>query len=493
VFLPPWKSGRVTSFRPLSPKQPASSFNVTPPDVSTPNLSAVQPRSDSSIIQRRQSELPSSASKLSGWLASQRQRLSNLSHRGGSQDDMNAQLWDQNRAERGLSSWEEPSKDSDVFEKAYGCPDSHLAAGLLQPPPIGKLRLEAPRLGRGFTESTTSRYLDLYHSPPETIDQRSWQADSPVFGLNGIVRPFTGESGWRSQGSATVADQDGSSDISNLFRKQEELENSIAGLKLLQGPTGLPSSPSSSKQSATRSDFSLSNFPSPPRVNSPESDYLSEPRRSPSPVRTVRPLRLHPPSVSVDNVPFDLIPPRMPVSVMEHSRTLSLPVSESADSDVIMSARTQRFDSQGTQYDVTSFIGSTSFLGGSSVTLFADALIDLTGSPSTDPPPPGHRKELSGSSNTTGGWTVASSGFDDPEPIATIVTLQQSKQTHVGSPLARMPVISSTTPGMLPATRVMLPSKPRLDISQPQLAFPRLPQDINSDTFERPRAVPSMR
>ena len=406
---------------------------------------------------------------------------------------MNVQLWNQIRAERGLSPWGEHSKGSDVYKKTDGCPDSYLGADLVQPRFIGKSKLEAPRLGRGFTKSTTPRHLDLQLSPPGTVDRKSWQVDSPVFGLNGIIRPSTGESGWRSQGSVTVADPDSSSGISNLFRKQEELDKSIAALKLLEGPTGLPSSPSSSKRSeepsATRSDFSLSNFPDPPWANSPGSNDLSEPRRSPSPVRTLKPLRF--PRVSVDNVHFDLIPPRMPVSVMEHNRTLSLPVSETSDSEGIVSARTARFDSQGTQYDVTSFIGSAFFFLGPLDIQFADALIDLTGVPSTDPPLLGRRKGFSGSSNTTGGWTVASSASDDPEPIATIVTLQQSKQTHVGSPLARMPVISSSAPGMLPATRVMLPSKPKLDISQPQLAFPQSRQDMSSDTFERPRAVPS--
>ena len=104
-----------------------------------------------------------------------------------------------------------------------------------------------------------------------------------------------------------------------------------------------------------------------------------------------------------------------------------------------------------------------------------------------DPPPFGHKKDFSGSSNATG----VSSGSEDSEQIATIVTLQQSKQTFVGSPLARMPVISPATPGVLPATRVTLPSKPKLDISQPRPAVPRLRQNVSSNTFERPRAVPS--
>ena len=277
---------------------------------------------------------------------------------------MNSQLWYLNRVERGLSFWENASKGSDVFEKVYGYRDPHTGADQTRPPPLGKPKLEAPRFGTGFTKSIASSYSELDLPPPTTVDRKSWQADSPVFGLHGIIRPSTGESGMRSQGSVTVADR--TSGFSDLFRKQEELDNSIAALKLLGGSTELPSSPSSSKQSqsgepsATRSDFSLSNFPNPPWVNSPVPEDLSEDelQRSPSPTRTIQPLRIHPPSVSVDNVPFDLVPPRIPASMMEHNRTLSLPISETADSEVLVSARTQRFDSQGTQYDVTSFIGS---------------------------------------------------------------------------------------------------------------------------------------
>ncbi|KAF9790981.1 hypothetical protein BJ322DRAFT_1104637 [Thelephora terrestris] len=56
-------------------------------------------------------------------------------------------------------------------------------------------------------------------------------------------------------------------------------------------------------------------------------------------------------------------------------------MSETADSEVLVSARTQRLDSQGAQYDVTSFISN------------------LIGGPTTDPPLPGHKRELSGSSD----------------------------------------------------------------------------------------------
>lgn len=368
LFMPPRRceSRRVQPFRPLSPKPTASSFNVTPPDVSTPDLPVVQPRFGSQIILQPQIDVPSPPTRMSGWLAAQRQRLSTLSlnpHRE-SQADINAQLWKQNRAERGLAYWEDASKDSDVFEKVYGNPDSYLGTSAVQPPTIEKPKLEAPRFGRGFIRSMSSRYSDFDLSTTPKIDRKSWQVDSPVFGLNGIIQPSTGESALRSPGSVVVTDPDSSSDISVLFRKQEELDNSIAALKLLEGSVGQLSSPTSSKQSAepsaTRSEFSLSNFPNPPWITTSGPYDHNELQRG-SPVPDTKPSRLNPPSINVENVPFELVPPRMPASMAEHNRTTSLPISETADSEVLMSARAQRFDSQGTQYDVTSFIGSAFF------------------------------------------------------------------------------------------------------------------------------------
>lgn len=429
---------------------------------------------------------------MSGWFTTQRQRLStlSLSRRGESQVDVDSQLWKQNQAERGVTFWENASKDSDVFGKVYGNPDSYLGTGAVQRPTIEKPKLEAPRFGRGFVRSMSSRYSNLDLSSIPKVDRQSWQADSPVFGLNGIVRPPTGQSPVRSQGSATITGPDRTSDISDLFRKQAELDNSIASLKLLQGSADKPDSPTSPKQSAepsaTQSEFSLSNFPNPPWAST--SDEPSD--ESPSPVPDMKPFpRLKPPSISVDNVPFELVPPRMPASMMEHNRTTSLPMSETADSEVLMSARTQRFDSQGTQYDVTSFIGSTSFEACRFPPFFSYALTDLTGNPFTDRFPTGHKKDFSGSSNDTGDLTIASSWSDDPERAATIVTLQQSRQTQAGSLLGRMPVIGPTTVGMLPATKVTLPSKPKLDIGQPRSADSRS-REVKTGIFERPRAVP---
>ena len=366
LFMPPWrhKSGRIPPFRPLSPKPTASSFNITPPNVSTPDLSLLRPRFDSSMIPQPRTDTASPAAKMSGWLTTQRQRLSglSLSRQRESHVDINTQLWEQSRAERGLSYWENNSRDSKVL-------DSYLGSSAAQLPTIEKPKLEAPRFGFGRVSirSISSRYstLDLSTAQSQRVDRKSWEVDSPVFGLNGIVRPSASESAVRSQGSATVTGPDRRSDISDLFRKQEELDNSIAALGLLQGSVEQLSSPTPSKQSAepsaTQSEFSLSNFPNPPWVAASEPDNPTELWRSPSPDPDTNTLRSQPPRINVDNVPFELVPPRMHASTIEHNRTISLPISETADSEVLISARTPRFDSQGTQYDVTSFIGSTLF------------------------------------------------------------------------------------------------------------------------------------
>ena len=366
VFMPPWtcNSGRVPPFRPLSPKPPVSSFNISAPNVSTPNLSAARSRVNSAINPQPRVDTPSST-KMTEWLAIQGRRLSNISRRGSSQVGINDQLRKQNQAEQGLTTfWENASEDTDVFWKVYGNHDSYLGTDTPQPPATERPKLEALRFGRGLLNSVSSRFSGLDISAPQQVYRRSWQVDSPVFGLNGIIRPSIDEPAVRSQTSVTITGPDRDSDISDLFRKQEELDNSIAALGLLEGSPDPVIYPTSSKQSAepstthTRSDCSLSYFPKPPWVTHPHPDNPDESRQIPSPVQGTKPSRLDLQSVNVDDVPFELVPPRMPASMSEHNRSLSLPISETADSEVLMSARPTRFDSQGTQYDVTSFIGS---------------------------------------------------------------------------------------------------------------------------------------
>lgn len=382
--LPKPQSDRTPSFRPVSQKRPTSSFNFPPPDVSTSNLSGVQLQPDQPMVQPPWVARPSSTAKLSGWLATQRKRLSNLGTRGVGQDDMNAQLWNQTWAERGQPLQDDAStKDSDVFEKIYGSANSYLGT---DPTPAEAAKLEAPRLGRSHSQSTKSLYSGLDLSPLGMGDRKLRQVDSPVFGLNGIVRSPNQRS---EMGLSPVTDPGRASGFSSLLRKKEELDNSIAALKMFGGPSMTPPSPplssppplsppppsppppsppspltppssQPSRELSARSEFSLSNFPSPPWVDAPDLGDHDESLRPISSL-TARPPLLNPSSISVDNVPFDLVRPRVPLSTIDHARALSLPISEYSASEVLVSARTQRFDSEGTQYDVTSFIGSRFF------------------------------------------------------------------------------------------------------------------------------------
>jgi hypothetical protein len=61
----------------------------------------------------------------------------------------------------------------------------------------------------------------------------------------------------------------------------------------------------------------------------------------------------------MDNTTFSLIPPRMP-AVGGHERQLSVPVSTQGSEDgLILGTGRDRFPSNATHYDVTSFIGGT--------------------------------------------------------------------------------------------------------------------------------------
>ena len=273
---------------------------------------------------------------------------------------------------KGPTLWDNVFRDSDVFGKVYGNPDSYLGTGPVPPPPTEKPKLDAPRLRTGYVKPISSRYSDPDFLIPLKGIRKSPQDTSPIFGLNGIIRPSTGESPARSPGSVTVTGPNPSSATSDIFRKQEEQDNSSTTLALLQAPPSSSSElseesapPSATLEastvvlSTTRSEFSLSNFPNPPGVTSSDPHYSFEPWPSPSAFLEIEPSRSGPLSIHIDDVTFDLIPPRMPASMADHNRSLSLPISETEDPEAVASARTPRFDSQGTQYDVTSFIGST--------------------------------------------------------------------------------------------------------------------------------------
>ena len=131
-----------------------------------------------------------------------------------------------------------------------------------------------PRLKPLVIPSPRQSPLAVQYSP-RTISPDSPGRESPIYGLQGIVRPPPPPSTFDDR---SLMDDprdfyfERTSGISGLLRQQEELESSIAALGLFAGRSqpiskrstlteslGTPKPPS-----AAHSDFSLSNFPEPP-------------------------------------------------------------------------------------------------------------------------------------------------------------------------------------------------------------------------------------
>lgn len=239
--------------------------------------------------------------------------------------------------------------------------------GLLKPPPPSAA---GPRDERPYTDISLSYYAmdsDVGRASfkPATIqDTSTIGSDSPVYGLDGIIPPRrskpTPDSIVVQPPTARArAGSDMLSPIDQLIQQQSDLDKSISELRGLHNPQGTaplavtakgvqvaaatrrdstrntivftPSFTTLGKPfSATseRSEFSLSNFPEPPDVAS------SMPRRA-------GPTRKEP---KIDIVPIQI----PPLDIRSNPGSASF------------FRLTGRFDSAGTQFDVTSFIGGVS-------------------------------------------------------------------------------------------------------------------------------------
>ena len=209
-------------------------------------------------------------------------------------------------------------------------------------------------------------------------DAISRNTDSPVYGLNVIIpRSIQGRS---DPGSVAPTDSSALS-FNELLRQQTELDKSIAALKLLspQQDTNIQysgrnswsrsASPCASKDrsnstlgrpSSLKSDFSLSNFPDPP--DPPEIDQITSTNGLPLPT-VVSDIRLNADgrvrlNLQTDNLD-NLAPPRMPV-LNDFSNSPPSLLGWGSDGSAISMSRLGKINSTGTQYDVTSFIGSES-------------------------------------------------------------------------------------------------------------------------------------
>lgn len=222
---------------------------------------------------------------------------------------------------------------------------------------------------RPFTATSISSYYGMARDSntpfPMPLSTFARGTDSPVYGLNGIINQT------RATDTPPSRPNSNAGSFDELLRQQTELDKSIAALRLFS--TGDPStllvpseaqasvpevspaeseiSPSKDRSTSVstlsylgrkpdsasnRSEFSLSIFPEPPAVDAsslaPANEYDRFPKRSRAP-------RI---DVATSNLP--------PIEIPDQE-TSSLPVSPSHFE------QNERFNSAGTQYDVTSFIG----------------------------------------------------------------------------------------------------------------------------------------
>lgn len=308
-------------------------------------------------------------------------------------------------------------------------------------------------LGTQNRSSLTSSYYDrregdgqsVIMPPPIAVTLGSNSILSPIYGLNGTLRadgfspvPTTATMSPMTRTLETAAPpsfvnfvesptslaytrpislepprpiRDGSdagsarsSGYNQLLREQDELEKSIAQLRLLSTSQVLdsvvfdsrafspdPGRPGSGreqsdgsgsgplKSASLRSEFSLSVFPEPPLARRSSQVRPQSFEEFVDNASTVMPAREHARQDSNDSridvdieratIDFrdtklsfresaiDLLPPRMPALADELSQTVPSSTRTSEDNSEFQPPKS-RLDSNGTQYDVTSFIGS---------------------------------------------------------------------------------------------------------------------------------------
>ncbi|KAI0094628.1 hypothetical protein BDY19DRAFT_988447 [Irpex rosettiformis] len=390
----------------------SSSFNNIPAGASiSPELVIPPPRLPSTDLtlafQRQLAPDHSRRPSVNRQSSSYALRLSNWIGRRPSQRnerDRDDLFWMQNQAEKGnspvdidvkipttlaydLSPLEsEPSPSYKVPPQAYAnasvdvptIPKSILAISEQKPPgPIVVSTRARIRFSDGGGQT-----LDL--APPPTGQYAQTRMESPIFGLNGIVNaqnvadaverpPSTAEDDPRTFFDNTPR----SSGISNLLRQQEELDKSIAALKLFSND---PSEAASARRSlsgfsdtrrassSVRSIESLSNFPIPPwgrasmaslktRNTSTETVRQSPPGLPPASMQSSSETSLG----TIDNLLAAAATEPMPLlNVPGHRVSPSVPSSEIGD-DLLGSAASGRINTGG--MEITSFIGNLSHPG----------------------------------------------------------------------------------------------------------------------------------
>lgn len=400
----------TSSFEGLPEKAPQSVFRVTPPPV--PDLDEIlviggtpSSQSQNQDSERRPSRV-SVASRLSSWMMSRR-----ISRRRLSSDQQ--QLWDQDGAERGNSPArnQQPAGVSPSFDMLSPRVDQADQIGnastskprIMIPEPtettsrwtmstvatptvtrqntafkketnerdtvLSKSSAEFPprvRSSRPFTSFSFSSYYGVESStrPLSPLDMPPYPrgADSPVYGLNGIIERAQNQQLPRPRANrrSTLTSFD------ELLRQQTELDKSIAALRLFSPRDSINSlvtikpilpAPGSERSRSSEngllkpesaSEFSLSIFPEPPDANSKA--------LLPSPGTLVS-LRAQSRAVQKDQEMAAVAGVVPPVKMFGSNESLDVPALPGSPGGDATATRVQRLDSAGTQYDVTSFIG----------------------------------------------------------------------------------------------------------------------------------------
>jgi len=386
-----------------------STFRVKPPAIDNSVLAI-----DSSYRNHPYSEArperpsrSSTTSRLSSWIVSRR-----MSRRRSVDSGDRAQLWNQDEAERGESPVEKIVIDgrSSPYEFPVGQAKEtqngknstattsindlqpHMGADSEsrwttsqksivspnndpRPPRIPRFDSTAYSIGSYYSDGPGKSALN---TPPAIATTR--QTESPVYGLSGIVlRANQG----RETSASTARTRSSAVSFTELLRQQTELDKSIAALRLLSpheqskrdssdladGPVSAGgakelnrSNSSVGIPSSMRSEFSLSNFPSPPLTFTATANGIPSPTstvRAPFNTSEERRSRFISKSDGVTGLPL----PRMPVLNDYPSTPQSIPDSPGRNSgddagDMPGNMSRMKVDSAGTQYDVTSFIGS---------------------------------------------------------------------------------------------------------------------------------------
>lgn len=228
---------------------------------------------------------------------------------------------------------------------------------IVVPPPTESPSGTSFRVTReyGLARSPSPRSLQV----PSRATATNSGDESPIYGLEGIIASLGGDllpdEEYRPQRTLRADSATYSPGAASFLRKQAELDKSVADLqaflpersapRLYDARESLEPVPSVGQESTSfKSDFSLSNFPSPPPVafTYPRSEQNS--------------ISARPGEVDLDDIGFTLAPPRMPVAT--DGRQTSFP-STTRGSDITQIQSRIGATSNGTQWDVTSFIGGS--------------------------------------------------------------------------------------------------------------------------------------